>query len=64
MVRVDPEQSDALVAASTARPLEMRGRQMQGWLRVDAEHLRTTRQLAVWVERGASFARSLPTKGQ
>ena len=62
MVRVDPEQSEALVNTSSARPLEMRGRQMPGWLRVDSEHVRTTRQLAVWVERGTSFARSLPAK--
>ena len=32
MVRVDPEESDALVADSNARPLEMRGRMMNGWL--------------------------------
>lgn len=62
MVRVDPAQSEALVASSPARPFEMRGRQMPGWLRVDTEHLRTKRQLAAWVERGSSFARSLPAK--
>jgi TfoX/Sxy family transcriptional regulator of competence genes len=62
LVRVDPAQSEALIAASPARPLEMRGRQMPGWLRVDTKHLRSTRQLATWVERGTSFARSLPAK--
>jgi TfoX/Sxy family transcriptional regulator of competence genes len=63
LVRVDPSQSEALVATSHARPMEMRGRQMQGWLRVEIEYLRTREQLAAWVERGASFARSLPEKG-
>jgi TfoX/Sxy family transcriptional regulator of competence genes len=62
MVRVDPAESDALVASAHAYPVEMRGRQMQGWLRVDTEHLRTKRQLAAWVERGVAFARSLPAK--
>jgi TfoX/Sxy family transcriptional regulator of competence genes len=62
LVRVDPARSDALVASSAARPMEMRGRQMQGWLRVDGEHLRTKRQLAAWVGRGVSFASSLPAK--
>jgi TfoX/Sxy family transcriptional regulator of competence genes len=62
LVRVDPAKSDALVASSHARPMEMRGRQMQGWLRVDSEHLRTKRQLATWVDRGVAFARSLPAK--
>jgi TfoX/Sxy family transcriptional regulator of competence genes len=62
LVRVDPAQSEVLVARSSARPMEMRGRQMAGWLRVDAEHVRTRRQLATWVERGVSYARSLPSK--
>jgi TfoX/Sxy family transcriptional regulator of competence genes len=62
LVRVDPAESDALVAKTKARPMEMRGRQMQGWLRVDSDDVRTARQLATWVERGRSYARSLPTK--
>lgn len=62
LVRVDPAESDALVASSSARPMEMRGRQMHGWLRVGGEHLRTKRQLSAWVERGVAFASSLPAK--
>jgi hypothetical protein len=62
LVRVDPAQSDALVATTSARPMEMRGRQMQGWLRVGPVEVRTRRQLARWVELGTSYARSLPAK--
>ena len=62
LVRVDPAESDALVAKTSARPMEMRGREMAGWLRVDAEDVRTKRQLAKWVEVGAAYARSLPAK--
>ncbi len=62
MVRVDPAQSDRLVATSAAYPMEMRGRPMDGWVRVDAEHLRTKRQLARWVDRGMAYATSLPAK--
>jgi TfoX/Sxy family transcriptional regulator of competence genes len=62
LVRVDPEDTDALLAKPHARPFEMRGREMQGWLRVDAEGLRTKRQLEPWVTRGVSYARSLPAK--
>jgi len=39
-----------------AHPMEMRGRSMQGWLRVDAEKMRTKAQLAKWVEHGTSYA--------
>jgi TfoX/Sxy family transcriptional regulator of competence genes len=62
LVRVDPAQSDTLVETTNARLMEMRGRRMQGWLRVDAADLRTKRQLAKWVELGATYARSLPPK--
>jgi DNA-binding MarR family transcriptional regulator len=62
LVRVDPEQSDALLARSNARLMEMRGRRMRGWLRVDPEDVRTKGQLAKWVELGTAYARSLPAK--
>jgi TfoX/Sxy family transcriptional regulator of competence genes len=62
LVRVDPDESDDLVASTSARMMEMRGREMPGWLRVDAEDVRTKRQLSTWVDRGVSFARSLPPK--
>jgi TfoX/Sxy family transcriptional regulator of competence genes len=62
LVRVDPAQSERLVATTNARLMEMRGRRMQGWLRVDLEDVRTKRQLARWVEIGLTYARSLPAK--
>ena len=62
LVRVDPEDSDRLMARTHAYPMEMRGRSMGGWLRVDAEHVGTRRQLQPWVERGAAYAASLPPK--
>jgi hypothetical protein len=62
LVRVDPSESKALVATTNARPMEMRGREMAGWLRVGAEDVRTEPQLARWVELGTRFARSLPPK--
>ncbi len=62
MIRVDPDESDALVEATEAYPMEMRGREMRGWLRVDVEHLASDEELAAWVERGKTYARSLPAK--
>jgi TfoX/Sxy family transcriptional regulator of competence genes len=63
LVRVDPEQSDSLVASTNASEAVMRGRPMQGWLRVAPEHIRTKRQLAKWVRLGTTYASSLPPKG-
>jgi TfoX/Sxy family transcriptional regulator of competence genes len=63
MVRIDPAETESLVAKPHARPMVMRGREMQGWLRVDTEGLRSKRQLERWVARGVTYARSLPAKG-
>ena len=62
LVHVDPADADALLASTDARPMEMRGRQMRGWLRVDPEDVRAKRQLEKWVRLGAGYARSLPAK--
>ena len=62
LVRVDPAESDSLIAKTKAYPMEMRGRPMSGWLRVDAADVRTKPQLGKWVQRGIGYARTLPAK--
>jgi TfoX/Sxy family transcriptional regulator of competence genes len=62
LLRCDPEETEALLAKPHASPFEMRGREMRGWLRVHQDGVRTKRQLERWVERGVSYARSLPAK--
>jgi TfoX/Sxy family transcriptional regulator of competence genes len=62
MLRVDPEDTEALLANPHTREFEMRGRAMRGWLRVDSDGVRTKRQLEPWVRRGVEYARSLPPK--
>src|ERR1043166_2782169 len=61
LVRVDPGESESLVGSTAAYPMEMRGRQMAGWLRVDSAHVAGD-ELAAWGERGVAYARSLPPK--
>jgi TfoX/Sxy family transcriptional regulator of competence genes len=62
LLRVDPDETDALAGKPHARRFEMRGRAMDGWLRIDAEGVKTKRQLETWVKRGVAYARSLPSK--
>jgi TfoX N-terminal domain len=62
LVRVDPEESDELVASTAATRMEMRGRKLAGWLRVDTVDASTDDELASWVELGAGYAASLPSK--
>ena len=62
LLRVDPTQTESLVAKPHAGRFEMRGRDMDGWLRIDAEGVKTSRDLMKWVTIGATYARSLPPK--
>jgi len=62
MVRVDPGKTDALLAEQGARVFEMRGRPLDGWVRVDAGAVETADALAAWVRRGLAYARGLPPK--
>src|SRR5262252_5267649 len=62
LVRVDPADTGALIAAANAAPAVMGGRTMQGWLRVSSEDLETDEQLTEWVSRAVAYARSLPPK--
>ena len=62
LVRVDPTESEELMATTTAVRMEMQGRPMRGWLRVSGDQVETTPQLGKWVDLGVAYARSLPSK--
>jgi TfoX/Sxy family transcriptional regulator of competence genes len=62
LLRVDPAETEELVADPNARRFEMRGREMDGWLRVDTDGMSSDRRLEQWVARGVAYARSLPPK--
>ena len=62
LVRVDPAESDSLVATTNARVAVMRDRPMPGWLRVGPEDLGTKDEVAKWVDLGTAYARALPAK--
>ena len=63
LLRVDPADTDKLLDEPHAEPFVMRGRAMDGWLRITPEGVRTKRELARWVKRGVGYARTLPPKG-
>lgn len=62
LVRVDPADASTLVAEPGVARMEMRGRAMDGWLRVTAETVDDDDALRAWVHRGLAFATSLPPK--
>jgi TfoX/Sxy family transcriptional regulator of competence genes len=61
MVRCAPEDTEQHLAAG-ATPFEMRGKAMDGWLRVPAEAVTEEAELARWVEVGVAQAEALPPK--
>jgi TfoX/Sxy family transcriptional regulator of competence genes len=62
LLRVDPGQTEQLAAEPRARRFVMRGREMDGWLRVDTDGLDSDAEFAEWVSRGVAYARTLPPK--
>jgi TfoX/Sxy family transcriptional regulator of competence genes len=63
LVRVDPADSEALLAEPGVTLMQMGNRApMDGWLRVAPEAVAEEAVLGRWVQRGLAFARSLPPK--
>jgi len=62
LLRVDPAETDALITEPHAERFRMRGREMDGWLRIDAQAIDTDDEFERWVSRGVTYAQSLPPK--
>ena len=62
LLRCDPADTDTLIAADGAARFEMRGKEMDGWLRIDAPAIEKDAGLRRWVNVGVGYARSLPPK--
>ena len=60
LLRCDPAQTEALVDPPHVGRFEMRGREMDGWLRVDADEVADDAALRRWVALGVRYARGLP----
>jgi TfoX/Sxy family transcriptional regulator of competence genes len=62
LLRVDPAETESLISEPQVRRFEMRGREMNGWLRVAAEAVDEDDDLRRWVRHGVTYARSLRPK--
>jgi hypothetical protein len=62
LLRVDPARAEALLAEPRASRWVMRGREMDGWLRIDIDAYAADDELDPWVRRGVEFVRTLPPK--
>jgi len=62
LLRVDPARTEELLADQRAGRFVMRGREMDGWLRVDIDAGGEQDDLGRWVGTGVSYVRTLPPK--
>jgi TfoX/Sxy family transcriptional regulator of competence genes len=63
LARIDPAETSAALSKPHVSLMEMRGRTMDGWVRVAPEGARTKRQLEPWVKRSLAYVKTLPPKG-
>jgi TfoX/Sxy family transcriptional regulator of competence genes len=62
IVRVGPAAYEAALAEPHTRPFDMTGRAMVGWVVVKPAGWARDEDLRAWVERGVTFALTLPAK--
>jgi hypothetical protein len=62
IVRVGPEQDGQAVKQPHARPFDITGRPMKGWVMVGPDGVLADEDLQAWVAQGINFARILPAK--
>jgi TfoX/Sxy family transcriptional regulator of competence genes len=62
MVRVSPEKHDSLLKKAHAKPFDLTGKPMKGWLLVEPDGVKTDKQLSTWIQEGVEFASTLPSK--
>lgn len=62
LLRVDPAETESVVRESGVTRFEMRGREMDGWARVDPSAIASDRELIRWVQVGVDYAALLPPK--
>ena len=62
MVRVGPEAYEEALAQPHARVMDFTGKPLKGMVYVGEPGLAADEDLAAWVERGVSYAKSLPPK--
>jgi TfoX/Sxy family transcriptional regulator of competence genes len=62
LARIDPDDTEAALARPHVARMQMGGRTTDGWITVAPAGLKTKRELAAWVKRSVTFAKTLPPK--
>ena len=62
IVRLDKDKHEQTQSEPYVTPMDITGRVMKGWAKVDPAGIETDEDLQDWIERAVKFARSLPAK--
>lgn len=62
LVRLSPEEAEKAQRKKHVEPMAMGGRTSKGFFYVAAEGIRTSRQLAGWLDKAQAFVDTLPKK--
>jgi hypothetical protein len=62
IVRINPDKQNTLLKKPHTKRFDLTGKPMKGWLVVEADGVKTEKQLSMWVKEGVEFAASLPPK--
>jgi TfoX/Sxy family transcriptional regulator of competence genes len=62
LLRVDPRDTESVVREDGVARFEMRGRAMDGWVRIEPSAIASDQELRRWVQVGLAYAGSLPPK--
>ena len=62
IVRLDKAQHDETQTEPHVKPMDITGKVMKGWARVEPKGIQSDDDLKAWLNRAVKFARTLPPK--
>jgi TfoX/Sxy family transcriptional regulator of competence genes len=62
IVRLDKEQHDQIQAEPHVKPMDITGKVMRGWARVEPSGIQSDEDLRHWIDRAVQYVRTLPPK--
>ena len=62
IVRLDRAEHEATQAEAYVQPMDITGKVMKGWARIEPEGIRAIADLRAWVDRAVEYVQTLPAK--
>ena len=62
ILRLGEQRAEEVLRRSFARPFDINGRKMKGWVMLDAQGYKDDGDLKAWLAEAGNFAKTLPEK--